>query len=733
MTVDVRQDEATVTATAPGYRFVWRRADDVCTLTDAAGRTVVTAPLAPVLVTAAGPQPAGAARTARVTGSRLAVRYPSVDVALRFEDAAIWFEPVEAILADPVVDVYLFGRVEGDRALPGLAHTYLVQPGLCESAAVSPVLNTDVNLDLVSWLGRGTMGADSAIHQQWGLPAHFFCGVTRDAPPNAGRSATARRSAAFCLGLAELPAADLLLHLAPGHTSPVFRYHADKWGQIPTGPVRLGAELVLTVDTDYREAIRSYYRVLRDAGRVTPAGRTGDAAAESARRRAVTATQFNTWGAQCTAGVEGAKFDQTALERIYDEMRATGLRPEMVVVDDKWEGSYGALAHDDDRFSGFGKFLDRVRADGHLVGLWAAFLRTNDPGLLGLGMAHVLRDATGTPIAKRNPFEPAPYYLFDVSQQAVADALTAAIAAFVTRYDPDLVKFDFGYELPALSRAVPADPAYAGERLLGRALDVVVGALRAAKPGIAVMYYALSPLLVDRIDQHCHDDMFLCVDEYAEEGNRRLWFSSLLGELGVPSYGSGGYDWASMADVWFDTAAAGPIGTLCGVGDDERGGHLTPELAARHAGLTAIARRGTVFRVDPVGPVTLGPVTGARSASWLRYESDLPVLACLRARDGGTLGRVGVATDTDVVVASLTDAPLTDADRIGAVPFGAGTLKLTGPPARVTYHLLDGSQRAVTAEHRDGALRIPLPGAGDPPVTWIEIVRTPARPATQGD
>ncbi|GAA4214406.1 hypothetical protein [Actinocatenispora rupis] len=712
MTVHVRQDDAGVTVTAPAYRFVWGRADDRFTLTDAAGRTIVAGPLAPLVVTAAGPRPAGSAHTARVTGSRLAVRYPEVGLALRFEDAAVWVEPVEAVLADPVVELYLFGGVADGRAAPGLTHTYLVQPGLCESAAVSPVLNTDVNLDLVSWLGRGTMGADSAIHQQWGLPAHFFCGVSRDAPPNSGRSATDRRSAAFCLGLAELPAADFLLHLGPGRTSPVFRYHADRWGQVPTGPVRLGAELVLTVADDYRAAIRAYYRVLRDTGRVTPAR----------GRRAALATQFNTWGAQCAAGVEGAKFDQDALERVYEEMRASPLRPEMFVVDDKWEGSYGALAHDERRFGGFEKFLDRVRADGHLVGLWAAFLRTNDPGLLGLGMEHVLHDAAGVPIAKGNAFEAAPYYLFDVSQEAVAAALTAAIGTFVARYDPDLVKFDFGYELPALSRAMPADPAYAGERLLGRALDVVVGALRAAKPDLAVMYYALSPLLVDRIDQHCHDDMFLCVDEYAEEGNRRQWFSSLLGELGVPSYGSGGYDWASMPDIWFDTVAAGPIGTLSGVGDDERGGRLTPAVAARHVGLTAIARRTSMFRVDPVSPVTVGAATGARSSSWLRYEADVPVLACLRARDGAA-HHAGIGTDADVVVASLTDQPVSDADRVGVVPFGTGTLTLAGRPGTVTYHRLDGSQRAAPAGHHDGALSVPLDGAGDPPVTWIEIVR----------
>ena len=60
---------------------------------------------------------------------------------------------------------------------------------------------------------------------------------------------------------------------------------------------------------------------------------------------------------------------------------------------------------------------------------------------------------------------------------------------------------------------------------------------------IVMMYYSLSPLFVDYLDLHGPDDLFLCAHEYDLEANRRFFFSSLPGELGMPTYGSGGYDW----------------------------------------------------------------------------------------------------------------------------------------------------------------------------------------------
>jgi len=54
------------------------------------------------------------------------------------------------------------------------------------------------------------------------------------------------------------------------------------------------------------------------------------------------------------------------------------------------------------------------------------------------------------------------------------------------RYRPDLVKFDFGYELPSLDTGVPKDMNWAGEKLLAKGLDVVVNAMREENPDLEV-------------------------------------------------------------------------------------------------------------------------------------------------------------------------------------------------------------------------------------------------------
>ena len=48
------------------------------------------------------------------------------------------------------------------------------------------------------------------MHQQWGLPVHYFCGFERGAKQRQAGSLKEDLSDAFCLGLADLPAGDLL-------------------------------------------------------------------------------------------------------------------------------------------------------------------------------------------------------------------------------------------------------------------------------------------------------------------------------------------------------------------------------------------------------------------------------------------------------------------------------------------------------------------------------------------
>ncbi len=129
------------------------------------------------------------------------------------------------------------------------------------------------------------------------------------------------------------------------------------------------------------------------------------------------------------------------------------MRPGTFIIDQKWEGSYGLLQHAEDSFPHFDRFLERLREDGYRLGMWAAFIRCDDPAAVGLKVDHMLRGVDGKPITKRE--QNRDYYLYDLTQPEVEQVLRERVKTFVSRYKPDLVKFDFGYELPSLSDGAP--------------------------------------------------------------------------------------------------------------------------------------------------------------------------------------------------------------------------------------------------------------------------------------
>src|SRR5699024_2195442 len=147
--------------------------------------------------------------------------------------------------------------------------------------------------------------------------------------------------------------------------------------------------------------------------------------------------------------------------------------------------------HDAERFPRFAEFLDRVRHDGHAIGMWAAFLRCDRPESLGLTVEDMLSGPTGEPVVRTNIVGDR-YYLFDVSVPRVREVLRDRAQQLMRRYRPDMVKFDFGYELPSMRYAVPREESWGGEQLLPRALDLVIGAMREVDPDVVVMYYMLS-------------------------------------------------------------------------------------------------------------------------------------------------------------------------------------------------------------------------------------------------
>ena len=325
------------------------------------------------------------------------------------------------------------------------------------------------------------------------------------------------------------------------------------------------------------------------------------------------------------------------------------------------------------------------------------------------------------------------FYLLDLTQSKVQEVIRDVARKYVQTYRPDLVKFDFGYELPALSIAAPKDMRYAGERILHKGVEVVVSAMREVNPDLAVMYYSLSPLFADFFDLHCTDDLFLNQDEYNLEANRRIFYGSLLGELGIPTDGSGGYDWRSMRDIWFDSAPTGTLGSLLSFIGDEEGEGPDPAIIAKFNGLTHLLRSSVTFRLEAVEWAAISATRGSRSPSWARWEGDKLTLVALRkgSWNGGPVSgryRDIVSTSAPVVLASKTGDDLRQSLSVALTPFGDGevswkTEAFVARRAEIVEYLFGGKKKPSSVKLTPGECRVSFREKDEQgtPVEWVEI------------
>jgi hypothetical protein len=331
----------------------------------------------------------------------------------------------------------------------------------------------------------------------------------------------------------------------------------------------------------------------------------------------------------------------------------------------------------------------------------------------------MLHDDQGQPLKHET------YYLLDFTQPEVQRGLRERARQFIRRYKPDLVKFDFAYEIPSLAKAAPRDMNFCGERMLSKGLEIVITAMREENPDIVMMYYSLSPLLNQYIDLHSPDDLWVNPGEYDLEANRRFYFSSIMSEIGTPTYGSGGYDWSGMTEIWFDSVLIGTLGSLPPLGIDEFGESPTPERIVKYNGLSHLVRTASHFRIEVKGyPHFLAATRSAHASSWARYEKDALVGVALR---DAAWPEVGLQSSAPVVITSREAAGLATARRLGVVPYGTGELKLIRSGKEkdvvVRWHMANGTVEAGQATISDGVLQCPFKEKTDAGllVEWIEL------------
>ncbi len=725
-----------------GANYTWEYSQpaDTFTLRDSKQRIVVHGSHQPAVVVASAGSSSerlslpGKPSSVRVEGTRVVILYEAVNrsarlsVIWRFDKDGIWTDPItyESPDSHDVVSLHYFAVHDGSQILPSLHASFYVVPGISESGAISPIQHNGVHLDASIQLGRGSVLPGLA--QQWGLPVHYFAGFTTPYPGPERELYTKAQSDAFACGLADLPGGDLFLQFHESACGPWIDYRSDIWHHLwGPGLITLGATLLWTVAPGYYEAIAAYYDSLSAAGVIKPKH-------SSPAKAAVTLTpEFCTWGAQRERDKTSPKLDEAFLNDIYADLKSSGMNAGLFSIDDKWEGSYGTLEHSATRLPHFEQFLAQVRGDGRKIGMWAALMRCERPADLGLTLDHMLKQPDGKPFTAGDP----PYYLLDFTQPLVAEVLDKAVRKFIRRYSPDVFKFDFGYELPALSVAAPNDMAYAGERLMKRGLDVVITAMKQEKPDLVVMYYNLSPLFLDYFDLHSLDDLVLNFGDYDVEANRRIFFSSLMGRLGVPTYGSTGYDWASAPHIWFDSAAVGTIGSLNDFRGDEQGESGTPDIIARYNGIARILRPATTFEIVPIGAVPIAASLGAHARSWARFECGNLVLLAWRPYGPDEESPLAtnlndprikdaVRSSAPVIVSSRDRYAISRSASLGIVFYGGGTVDIRrthGTRAAIVSHYFGGASSESQAAIADGRLKftVELHGKNADPLEWVEV------------
>jgi hypothetical protein len=723
------------------YGFEWLAETDRFEVRDGQGRKMASATLQPSLIVNIGGRQAeapGRLVSAHLEGhvARFVYRREDVDgtvsITLRFDDAQLWFDPVvvEGKGAGDVVELRWFRALDNGEMQPSLSHGFLVAPGLNMSTGVSTIVAANEGIDATFWLGRGSVYEPNEMFQQWGLPAHFFCGynvdVVSDTPYSKARGIYPERiSDAFCLGLVSAPNGDHLMHTHGGRSSVIFRYRSDLWGnaRLP-GTLLLGAGMVMSFGRTDREAIRSYYRVMEAKGLA------GVRTPSAQKQKVMIASLFSQWGAQLAQGMEGHHNNQTHTESTYDALKRAGFRYGAFGVDEAWDTAEGSLIANSGAFPDLDGFGARLRRDGLNLALWVGIILCESPAAVGLEDRHLLHDKAGQVV--RHPMWNNPIAYLDVSQPEVQANIRRRVIAMMQTHRPEFIKFDYGYGHPSLDVACPADSRLAGEAFFLKAAELLAEAARSVNPDVVIMYYGLTPLMTAHTDILGEDDPWASYGDYDIEINRRVYFSSLLGEIGMPTFGSGGYDWATMPSIWFDTVLAGPMGGIADPSGDERGQTPTREMAALFNGLSRIARSTTRFTLDVTAADPISVIKGAHSSSWIRREDGQITGLALRHADWfgspGTKELRGIIeTEIDVVVIAQDEGGLSQSKTLGIVPIQSGNLTLVRAQRRgaavITQHYVDGSQRVSRQNLDNGRLTLSLHthSASGVPLEWCEV------------
>jgi hypothetical protein len=198
---------------------------------------------------------------------------------------------------------------------------------------------------------------------------------------------------------------------------------------------------------------------------------------------------FCGWGAQCevAAREKGRAPDfsqQWRYEGFLQVLESHGLQPGTVVLDDKWQSSYGDNYVDVNKWPELNGFIERQHAAGRKVLLW---LKAWDPE--GLPAEECITNAAGMPVA------------FDPTNPAFQRRLRRSVRQMLSPdgYNADGFKIDFTARIPTGPRINAYGNAW-GLELMKLYLRILYTEAKLVKPDALVMTHTPHPYLADSLD-----------------------------------------------------------------------------------------------------------------------------------------------------------------------------------------------------------------------------------------
>jgi hypothetical protein len=197
---------------------------------------------------------------------------------------------------------------------------------------------------------------------------------------------------------------------------------------------------------------------------------------------------FCGWGAQCYLARDSSPAPDLSRQANYEgflaALAAHDLNPGIVVLDDKWQATYGDNAVDPAKWPDLPGFIRDQHAAGRRVLLW---LKAWD--FEGLPVDECITNAAGAPVS----VDPAhPRY-----RQRLAGAVERMLSA--AGYDADGFKLDFTARIPSGPGLRHHGPAW-GLELMRSYLDLLYQSAKRAKPDALVMTHTPHPYLAGSLD-----------------------------------------------------------------------------------------------------------------------------------------------------------------------------------------------------------------------------------------